>query len=115
MTQSEVNPFFVALLQEHEFRGMLGLGKIANPATGDQEVNLEMAQVSIAILEMLEVKTKGNLIESELQELQRVLTSLRINYVEEVNRPASPDDGVAEEAAGAGAGAEEGNQADGEA
>ncbi len=30
---------FVALLREHELRGLLGLGKIADPTTGDLAVS----------------------------------------------------------------------------
>jgi hypothetical protein len=98
MSQVDVNQYLLALIREHEFRGLLGLGKIANPATGETETNLEITRITIGTLEMLEEKMKGNLAEIELQELRRVLTSLRLNYVEEMQRPATgaeaPEEGA---------------------
>jgi hypothetical protein len=97
MSQGDVNQFMLALIREHEFRGLLGLGKIANPATGETETNLEITRITIGTLEMLEEKTKGNLAEAESQEMRRVLTSLRLNYVEEMQRgdagAEAPEDG----------------------
>ena len=91
MSQGDVNQYLLALIREHEFRGLLGLGKIANPATGEAETNLEITRITIGTLEMLEGKMQGNLAEAELQELRRVLTSLRLNYVEEMQRTDTED------------------------
>jgi Domain of unknown function (DUF1844) len=74
--------FFLIKLQELEYIGLIGLGKIAEPQSGEMSVDLEKTKYSIGVLEMLEEKTKGNLNEMEQQELMRVLTSLRINFVE---------------------------------
>jgi len=95
MSQENPNQYFMALLQQHEFIGMIGLGKVADPATNKAETDLEKAKYAIGILEMMEKKTAGNLNEIELQALQRVLTSLRINFVDEMKK--SPNQSPAQE------------------
>ncbi len=64
------------------------MGKLVHPATGKAEVDLEGAQFSIDLLEMLERKTRGNLTEDEKRFLADHLTNLRLNYVE-VSREAA--------------------------
>jgi hypothetical protein len=90
MSTPAMSPYFLALLREHEMLGMLGLGKIADPASNEAQVDLAKTQFAIAVLEMLEQKTTGNLADAERQELRRVLTTLRLNYVEEMNSPQAP-------------------------
>ena len=58
------------------------LGKLVNPATHKAEINLEAAQASIDMLDMLEVKTRGNLKPDESRMLKESLTQLQLNYVE---------------------------------
>jgi hypothetical protein len=58
-------------------------GDLPDPQSGQpQEVNLEAAQQMIAILELLEQKTRGNLTAEERQVLEQVLYELRLRYVE---------------------------------
>ena len=59
------------------------LGKVANPATGKPEKNLDFAQSIIEILETLQEKTKGNLDKEEEKALSAVLADLRLNYIDE--------------------------------
>ncbi len=87
---SNPNQYFLALLQQHEFIGMIGLGKLADPATNEVKIDLEKAKYAIGILEMIEKKTEGNLADVELQGLQRALTSLRMNFVEEMKKGPGP-------------------------
>ena len=61
---------------------MQQLGKIINPLTGKTECNLEAAQATIDMLEMIEAKTRGNLDRDEGRLLASTLTSLRMNFVE---------------------------------
>lgn len=68
------------------------LGKVPNPETGETRRDLEAAQMLIDQLDMLEAKTKGNLTKEEEQLLRQQLTSLRMAYVEEVNRPQPPEE-----------------------
>ena len=58
------------------------LGKLVNPALNKTEVNLEAAQASIDMLDMLAAKTRGNLKPDEDRMLIESLTQLKLNYVE---------------------------------
>lgn len=74
---------FMMLVQQHEQIGLMGLGKIKNPATDAIERDLNAAKYAIDTLAMLEKYTKGN-IEKELSSyLQQKLSMLRLNYVDE--------------------------------
>ena len=70
---------------------MQHLGKTLNPMTNKIEKNLEAAQSTIDMLDMLEAKTKGNLGDLEAKLLKSVLAELKMNYVETMNeKPAEP-------------------------
>jgi hypothetical protein len=84
--QREDTVYFVLLVQMFAQQTMMQLGKIANPVTHKAEVDLEGASVTIGILEMIETKTRNNLSADEARLLKNVLTDLRLNYVEEVQR-----------------------------
>ena len=58
------------------------LGKLVNPATQKAELNLEAAQSTIDIIDMLESRTKGNLDQEEAAFLKSTLATLKINFVE---------------------------------
>lgn len=58
------------------------LGQIPDPSGESAPVSLEGAQGMIDLLEMLEVKTQGNLDEAESKILKESLTMLRLQYVE---------------------------------
>ena len=79
---------------------MQHLGKTLNPMTHQIEKNLEAAQSTIDMLDMLEAKTKGNLSDSEAKLLQGVLAELKLNYVETLNE--KPAETPAAEAGGDG-------------
>jgi len=61
---------------------MQQLGKLTDPVTNKAEVNLEAAQITIDMLEMLNQKTKGNLDTEEERLLTSTLSMLQMNYVE---------------------------------
>ena len=84
---------FMMLVQQHEQIGLMGLGKIKNPATDAIERDLNAAKYAIDTLAMLEKYTKGN-IEKELSSyLQQKLSMLRLNYVDEAkNEPVKKVD-----------------------
>jgi hypothetical protein len=80
---------------------MQHLGKTLNPATHKIEKNLQAAQATIDMLDMLEAKTKGNLGEAEAKLLKGVLAELKLNYVETMNeKPAEPVSGKQPDPAG---------------
>ena len=61
---------------------MQGLGKIADP-TGQVSRNLEYVSQTIDLMEMLKVKTRGNVTEDIEKLLDGMLSELRLNYDEE--------------------------------
>lgn len=79
---------FLDLVGLFSTQAMIGLGKIANPATGKAEKQLPAARAFIDMLEMLQRKTTGNLSPDETRLLQSTLTDLRVMFVEESNAPA---------------------------
>jgi hypothetical protein len=78
---------FLELIIMLSSSAMQQLGKIINPLTGKTELNLDAAQATIDMLEMLEAKTRGNLDRDETRLLANTLTSLRMNYVETASMP----------------------------
>lgn len=70
---------------------MQHLGKTLSPVTHKIEKNLQAAQSTIDMLDMLEAKTKGNLGDAEEKLLKSVLAELKLNYVETMNeKPPEP-------------------------
>lgn len=65
----------------------ISLGKLPDPMTGQFERQLEQASQTINLLAALEEKTKGNLEDDEEKFLSRTISDLRLNYVDEVNKP----------------------------
>ncbi len=61
---------------------MQGLGKIADP-TGQVSRNLEYVSQTIDLMEMLKVKTKGNVSKDIEKLLDGMLSELRLNYIDE--------------------------------
>lgn len=80
---------FVELLHFLNILCWQALGKVANPVSGKPEKNLQFAKRLIDIIETLQVKTKGNLEEEEEKMLENMLTDLRLNYVDELNKEKS--------------------------
>lgn len=61
---------------------MVNLGKETHPETGTSQLDLPSAREVIAILEMLEQKTRGNLDSHERQLLETLLSDLKNAYHE---------------------------------
>ena len=77
---------FIAFILNLHATTMIALGKIASPLTQKIERNLEQARFTIDLLGMLEAKTAGNRTEEESRALKTVLTELRLNYVDELDK-----------------------------
>lgn len=73
----------------------VALGKVPSPMTGKIERNLEVARMTIDMLEALEVRTTGNLSEDERKILDRSLRDLRLNYVDEQKKAAASPEATA--------------------
>ncbi len=86
MTDANQNILFMQLIIQNQQIAMMSMGKIKNPVTDKIERNLEHAKIYIDTLDMLLVKTKGNLSEYEEKFLTETLKDLKLNYVDEVDR-----------------------------
>lgn len=88
LTQEQKNQaLFMHLVIMFQSAAMQQMGKVMNPITKEIERDLEQAQWSIDLLTMLQEKTKGNLSDEENRFLDHVLFELRMNYVDEANKP----------------------------
>ena len=83
--------YFNLLLTWHQ-SAMSALGKINNPVTGKMERNLDQAQAMIDMLEMLHVKTKGNVSEEMEKTQNMMLSELRLNFVDEKDKEKNKPD-----------------------
>ncbi len=59
---------------------LIELGVMEDPITKKVRVQKEMAKQHIDLLEMLEVKTRGNLTTEERQLMERVLRDVKLAY-----------------------------------
>ena len=66
--------------------GMMQLGKIMNPMTQKIEKDVNAASATIDMLCMLREKTKGNLSKYEEDILANSISSLQMNYLDEVDK-----------------------------
>lgn len=77
---------FMQLVMQNQQIAMMSMGKLKHPVSDKIERNLELAKISIDTLDMLKVKTKGNLSSYEEKFLDEVLRDLKLNYVDEVDK-----------------------------
>lgn len=70
--------FFISTLA---LQVSIALGEIANPVTNEKKEDLAQAKFIIDTLEVLQVKTKGNLTDNEMKLLENILYELRMAYL----------------------------------
>jgi hypothetical protein len=80
----ELSALFAHLVIQQSNMAMMLLGKTAHPETGQVVRDIEAARLFIDQLEMLEVKTRGNLSKEEAGLLKQGLLTLRLAFVEAV-------------------------------
>jgi hypothetical protein len=74
---------FSAFIMSLATTAAVHFGDIADPSSGNRsEPNLAAAGQMIEIIAMLQEKTKGNLIEPEVQLVDDLLYELRVRYVQ---------------------------------
>ncbi|HKJ44607.1 MAG TPA: DUF1844 domain-containing protein [Balneolales bacterium] len=83
---------FMMLIQQHQQIGMMGLGKIKNPATDKIEKDLSSAKYAIDTLRMLQKFTEGNLPNELKDYMRQTLSTLQLNYVDEMNQKTTDSD-----------------------
>ncbi|MEX0602589.1 MAG: DUF1844 domain-containing protein [Bacteroidota bacterium] len=87
MNEAEKNSaLFINLVVMLHGAVMQHLGKIKNPVTDAVERNLDQAQMMIDMLDMIGVRTTGNLTSEEERLMKNILQEVKLNYVEELEK-----------------------------
>ena len=92
---------FAHMVIQNTHMALMFLGAMPHPQSGERVQDLEAAQMFIAQLEMLEVKTAGNLAPEEQKLLQQSLMHLRMTFVQAVDNPPKAEAVKAPEASAA--------------
>jgi hypothetical protein len=85
-----MSALFASMVMQNTNMALIFLGQAPNPQTGQTAQDLEHARYFIDLLEMLAVKTKGNLVKQEDALLKQSLTHVRLSFVEAVEHPPKP-------------------------
>ncbi|MGD0337605.1 MAG: DUF1844 domain-containing protein [Bacteroidota bacterium] len=88
---------FTQLVLIFHTAAMQHMGKLKNPLTDKIERSLIQAQSAIDMLDMLKERMKGNLSNEEERFLSTVLQELKLNYIDEMNKPEPPSEPPTEE------------------
>jgi len=81
--EQKFNMQFYQLILSLHGGAMQQMGKVASPINGKVERDLNQAQATIDLLDMLKHKTQGNLSDEEHKLIDHVLYELRLNFVDE--------------------------------
>ena len=92
MDEANQNILFMQLIIQNQQIAMMAMGKIKNPVTDKIDRNLEHAKLYIDTLDMLQVKTIGNLSEYEEKFLVETIKELKLNYVDETDKEKNAKD-----------------------
>ncbi len=84
--QEMMSELFAHMVIQQSNLALMMMGKVPNPESGERVHNLEAAKLFIDQLEMLETKTKGNLDKDEEKLLKQSLMTLRLAFVEAVEK-----------------------------
>ncbi len=82
-----MSALFANMVLQQTNMAMMFLGKVPHPETGEDMEDLETAKMFIDQLEMLAVKTKGNLDKREEGLLKQSLMAVRMAFVEAIDKP----------------------------
>ena len=85
---SKNEKLFTYLISTFQSRAYIVLGKKENPITKNIEINIEQASYYIDLLDMIKVKTDGNLTEYEEQILINTISELKLNLINENKKQA---------------------------
>lgn len=77
-----MSAIFASMVIQQTNMAMMMLGKVPHPETGETFLDLESARMFIDQIEMLQVKTKGNLDKREENLLKQSLSALQLAFVE---------------------------------
>jgi hypothetical protein len=82
-----MSALFGQLVIQNTNMALMFLGQVPHPESGERAYDLETARYFIDTLEMLALRTKGNLTPEEDKLLQQSLTHLRLTFVQAVENP----------------------------
>ncbi len=82
-----MSALFASMVMQNTNMALIFLGQAPHPQTGQTAQDLEQASYFIDQLEMISVKTKGNLDKQEDALLKQSLTHLRLAFVEAAEHP----------------------------
>jgi hypothetical protein len=103
-SQEEItSALFANMVLQQTNMAMIFLGKTPHPETGERIRDAQTARMFIDQLEMLEIKTKGNLDKREEGLLKQSLTAVRMAFVEAVDQEMAQPSAGKETAASASA------------
>ncbi len=83
--------YFLQLIAMFQMASLQQMGKLVNPVTNEAERDLQQAKASIDMLEMIKIRTKGNLSDTEAEFLDKILFELHMNYVDEADRASKEE------------------------
>ena len=69
------------LVNTFQSSAQIAMGEMKNPVTDKVETNMDQATYYINLLEMVQLKTKGNLSEYEDQMLINVISDLKMSFL----------------------------------
>ena len=81
-TEARESFMFLHLIHSFENAALVGLGKLPG-SSGDIKIELEAASYAIDMLDMLSVRTRGNLKAEEKKYMEQTLGNLKLNYLTE--------------------------------
>ena len=85
---SKNEQLFTYLISTFQSSAYIALGKKENPITKNIEINIEQASYYIDLLDMIKIKTDGNLTEYEEQILINIISELKLNLINENKKQA---------------------------
>ena len=91
--EERISALFANMVAQQTNMALMFLGRVPHPQSGQPVRDLNAAQMFIDQLEMLEVKTKGNLDKHEAGFLKQSLTALRMAFVEAAEHETSATPG----------------------
>ena len=87
ISSDQKNQFlFFQLVMSFQSAALQQMGKLKNPLTDKIERDLQQAQLSIDMIDMIKAKTTGNCNEEETTFIDRILRELKLNYVDEIEK-----------------------------
>ncbi len=83
---------FDMLISQSVYGVWIALGKMKNPVTDKTEVDLRSASLQIDMLEMINSRMEASLDKNEKEYIDKVLSELKMNFVEEEKKEEHSND-----------------------